>query len=155
MANFSPTNNSTNPRREVALAILHQEGRYLLQLRDDLPTILYPGHWSLFGGHLDPGESPLTGVQREIWEEIAFNLENPVFFDCYGDDLALRHVFAAPLTVPLTALSLQEGWDWGLITPAEIETGRIYSPKAGDTRPLGDIHQKILLDFIRNRAVKP
>ncbi|MBJ7900246.1 MAG: NUDIX domain-containing protein [Cyanobacteria bacterium RI_101] len=155
MTNFSPTNNSTNPKREVALAILHQEGRYLLQLRDNLPTILYPGHWSLFGGHLDPGESPADAVIREIWEEIAFNLENPVFFDCYGDDFALRHVFAASLTVPLTALSLQEGWDWGLISPAEIANGSIYSAKAGDTRPLGDIHQKILLDFIRNRAAKP
>ena len=39
----------------VALAMLEREGRWLLQLRDDIDSIIYPGHWGLFGGHLDPG----------------------------------------------------------------------------------------------------
>lgn len=30
---------------KVALAILHQDGKFLMQLRDDNPDILYPGHW--------------------------------------------------------------------------------------------------------------
>ena len=40
-------------KREVALAVLERDEAWLLQLRDDLETILYPGHWGLFGGHLD------------------------------------------------------------------------------------------------------
>ena len=38
----------------VALAMLQREGQWLLQLRDDIDSIIYPGHWGLFGGHLDP-----------------------------------------------------------------------------------------------------
>ena len=33
----------------VALIVL-DDGRYLLQLRDQKPKIFYPGHWGLFGG---------------------------------------------------------------------------------------------------------
>jgi len=50
----------------VALAILEQDGRFLMQLRDDIPTILYPGVWGLFGGHLEAGESPEIGLKREL-----------------------------------------------------------------------------------------
>jgi 8-oxo-dGTP diphosphatase len=46
-----PTKNLANKSiPEVALAILYREGEFLLQLRDDIPTILYPGYWTLFGG---------------------------------------------------------------------------------------------------------
>lgn len=40
---------------EVALAMLLRDGRWLMQLRDEIPTIVAPGCWGLFGGHLDPG----------------------------------------------------------------------------------------------------
>jgi hypothetical protein len=29
-----------------------------MQLRDENPSIVAPGCWGLFGGHLDPGETP-------------------------------------------------------------------------------------------------
>jgi len=43
---------------EVALAMLHQEGRWLMQLRDETPNIVALDCWGLFGGHLDQGETP-------------------------------------------------------------------------------------------------
>jgi len=43
---------------QVAIAILHRQGQFLLQLRDNIPGIVYPGHWGLFGGHLELGETP-------------------------------------------------------------------------------------------------
>ena len=55
---------------EVALAMLKREGRWLLQLRDDIDGIVYPGTWALFGGHIESGESPAQAVQRELTEEI-------------------------------------------------------------------------------------
>ncbi|MEY4355584.1 MAG: hypothetical protein RLZZ89_652, partial [Cyanobacteriota bacterium] len=51
---------------EVALAMLKREGRWLLQLRDDIDGIVYPGTWALFGGHIERGESPAQAVQREL-----------------------------------------------------------------------------------------
>ena len=61
------------PKPEVAIAILYQGDRFLLQLRDDIPTIAWPGHWAFFGGHLEPGESADVAVQRELMEENLLN----------------------------------------------------------------------------------
>jgi len=133
----------------VALAILYREEKFLLQLRDDIPTILYPGQWTLFGGHLEAGEKPEEGIKREIWEEITFKLDEPRYFGCYPDDLAIRHLFYAPLTVPLEQLKLEEGWDFALVSVEEIIEGQIYSAIAQQTRPIGDKHQRILLDFLK------
>ena len=57
---------------EVALAMLHRDGRWLMQLRDEIPTIVAPGCWGLFGGHLDPGETPEQALRRELLEEISW-----------------------------------------------------------------------------------
>ena len=32
----------------VAAIIVDEDGRYLMQLRDDIPRIFYPGHWGCF-----------------------------------------------------------------------------------------------------------
>jgi 8-oxo-dGTP pyrophosphatase MutT (NUDIX family) len=54
----------------VAAILLDADGRYILQLRDDVPHIWYPGHWGLFGGSVDPGESELDALTRELYEEL-------------------------------------------------------------------------------------
>jgi 8-oxo-dGTP diphosphatase len=132
----------------VAICLLYREGKLLMQLRDNIPTILYPGLWGLFGGHIEAGETPEIAVVREIAEEITYDLP-PGFqkFGIYGDDIVHRHIFHAPLTIPIEELKLQEGWDLGLLTPAQIATGFHYSDIAKESRPIGPAHQKILLEF--------
>jgi 8-oxo-dGTP pyrophosphatase MutT (NUDIX family) len=134
---------------EVALAILHQEGKFLMQLRDDKPGIRYPGHWGLFGGHLESGETPEEGLKREVLEEINYIVTAPIKFGCYADAEVIRHIYHAPLTVPIEQLVLQEGWDLALVPSQGICQGKYYSAKAKQTRPLGGIHQQILLDFLK------
>jgi 8-oxo-dGTP diphosphatase len=59
--------------REIACAILVDTlGRLLLQRRDDIPGILFPGRIGLFGGHRERNESFLECVVREIYEEIRY-----------------------------------------------------------------------------------
>jgi hypothetical protein len=53
------------------------------------------------------------------------------------------------LLVPVSQLVLSEGWDLDLLTAADIHKGKYYSEKAGEVRPLADLPQKIMLDFIR------
>lgn len=133
---------------EVAIAILYQSDEYLFQLRDDIPNIVYPGHWGLFGGHLDPGETPETAVQREVLEEIGYALPKVSKFGTYNDAKVIRHVYHAPLTVELDRLVLFEGWDMDLLKPEQIRQGSCYSAKADRVLPLVPAAQRILLDFI-------
>jgi 8-oxo-dGTP diphosphatase len=139
---------SDNLPIEVAIAILPYEGKFLMQLRDNIPTILYPGLWGLFGGHIEVGETPAIAVVREVIEEIGFQITNPEEFGCYSDSRVIRHVFYAPLTVTTDKLTLSEGWDFGLLTPDQICTGVAYSAVAGEDRPLGAVHQQIMIDFM-------
>lgn len=141
---------------EVAIAILHQDNKFLMQLRDNIPGILYPGYWGLFGGHIEPGETPHEAVKREVLEEITYELP-PKFseFGIYPDENVLRHVFHAPLSVGLNQLVLNEGWDMGLVSPEDVYRGNCYSAIANEVRPLGPVHQRILSDFINCKTLSP
>ena len=59
-------------KRVVKALIVDQNGRYLMQLRDNIPTITFPGYWSLFGGALENKETPVNGIRRELDEELSF-----------------------------------------------------------------------------------
>ncbi|MGB3518111.1 MAG: NUDIX domain-containing protein [Elainellaceae cyanobacterium] len=133
---------------QVAVAILHQDGQYLMQLRDDTPGILYPKCWAFFGGHLEGTEDPETGLRRELMEEIGYAPPEVTLFRQWGDEQVHRFVYHGPLTVPLEALQLNEGWDLGLLSPEDIRRGDRYSAVAQQTCPLGEVHQKLLLDFL-------
>jgi 8-oxo-dGTP pyrophosphatase MutT (NUDIX family) len=137
-----------NQQVHVAIAILYRDHQFLMQLRDNIPGIAYPGCWGLFGGHVEPGETPDITLQREIFEEIGYNLPSFAKFGIYEDEKAVRHVYQAPLVVELNQLVLNEGWDLGLLTPQDIGQGGFYSAIAGEVRPLGAIHQLIMLDFV-------
>ena len=56
----------------AAALLVTPDGRYLMQLRDDKPTILLPGHWALFGGTVDAGETAAAAMRRELGEELGF-----------------------------------------------------------------------------------
>lgn len=137
-----------NQQVHVAIAILHQQDKFLMQLRDNIPNIAAAGCWGLFGGHIEVGETPDIAVQREVLEEIGYVLPSFGEFGCYPDEKIVRHVFHAPLLVELDQLVLNEGWDMGLLTPDDIRQGECYSSNAGEVRPLGVMHQRIMLDFI-------
>lgn len=138
-------------KREVALAVLERDGAWLLQLRDDLESILYPGHWGLFGGHLDADETPSEAVHRELLEEInwkpAFPLEH-WFTSQNGPRIA--HVFRGELSVPVEQLTLLEGQDLKLTSKQELRQGSVWSDRRSEVRPiapgLDQVIQRLLID---------
>jgi 8-oxo-dGTP diphosphatase len=108
----------------AAIVLFDDANRLLLQHRtDDAPT--FPGHWSFFGGGVEPGETPQEAVVRETLEELAYRLRKPrlwhtqdfidkgltytqfIFIERYdGSDLVLGEGqamawFAAAETAPL------------------------------------------------------
>jgi len=62
------------PKVETAHAILRLQDKYILQLRDDSPKIASCGQWSLFGGKIESGETPLEAIKRELFEELSIRL---------------------------------------------------------------------------------
>lgn len=134
--------------KHVAIAILYRGDKFLMQLRDDIPHIVYPGYWAFFGGHMEAGESPEVAVQRELLEEISYQPPAIAWFHRYAYPEVIRNVFYAELTVELSQLQLNEGWDMGFLSTADIHRGNCYSAIAQQIRPLATVHQGILLDFI-------
>jgi 8-oxo-dGTP pyrophosphatase MutT (NUDIX family) len=132
----------------TAIAILYQDNQFLMQLRDNISTINSPGCWEIFGGHIEPGETPETAIQREILEEIHYKLPSVSKFGVYPHEKLTEYVFYAPLLLKIDQLQLNEGWDMGFLTPEDIYQGGCYSAVAREVRPLSANHQQIMLDFI-------
>jgi len=75
------------PANAAAALLVLDDGRYLMQLRDQKPDILYPGHWGLFGGALEPGEHPDAALRRELREELGLEDVSSRFFTRFDFDL--------------------------------------------------------------------
>jgi 8-oxo-dGTP pyrophosphatase MutT (NUDIX family) len=109
-------------REEVAVGlIVADDGRLLMQHRDDKPGLNGAGLWGEFGGHVEPGETLTDAFLREIDEELGWRpphfehyLSRDVEYKAgqrgYTKDVAFTsHLFAAHLDVPLERLTLGEG----------------------------------------------
>ncbi len=113
----------------VALILIDDDGRYLLQHRDDIEGIWYPDNWGCFGGASEQGETPLQAIKREIWEEIGFVPDRiepfcSLDFDMSdtGSRVFYRRYFKAQITqAQVNKISLGEGKNYGLFTPEELD----------------------------------
>ncbi len=140
--------NAEETIRSVAIAILQHQNQFLMQLRDDIPTIVHPGVWTMFGGHLEINEKPEMGMLRELQEEIGYIPQEIRFFRSYLGDQVIRYVFYGCLDVGLNMLELNEGCDMDLLSPQEIIQGSHYSRRILQDRPLAPSHRQIILDFL-------
>jgi 8-oxo-dGTP pyrophosphatase MutT (NUDIX family) len=103
----------------VALIVVGADRRYLMQLRDQKAGIFYPGHWGLFGGAIDPGESPEITLRRELEEELQLRVGGMRYFSEFEFDFAfcgrgrfIRRFYEVHVAESsLQALVLSEGVD--------------------------------------------
>ena len=137
----------------MALAILPWEGGFLMQLRDNSPTIRTPWHWGLFGGHLEPGEEPQAAVLRELLEEIAYKAASAELFGTFWDVDVVRHIFEVPLVIPPTQLVLSEGRDMQVLTLDQIREGFAFSPVEGLIRPIVPGIRTALIEFFQRKGM--
>ncbi|MEY3750485.1 MAG: Nudix family protein [Cyanobacteriota bacterium] len=137
---------------EVALALLQREGRWLMQLRDEIPSIVAPGCWGLFGGHLDPGETPEQALRRELLEEISWQPPALELVMVHHIHRRTAHVFLADLAVPLDQLQLLEGQDMALVSSDDLLEGSIWSNHLGCHRPLADGLRDVMQEVFGREA---
>jgi 8-oxo-dGTP diphosphatase len=110
------------PRRVAVMLFLNVAGEVLLQLRDDIPTIRYPGHWGVTGGGVEVGETVEEALLREVAEEIEETPEHYEYWDAYHSATSQVSIFAARLDKPAEALRLHEGQRLQFFTPQEAMT---------------------------------
>jgi 8-oxo-dGTP diphosphatase len=98
-------------QRSAAYALVRStRGVLLTQLSDSTNAA---GRWTLPGGGIDPGESPLEALHREVWEESGQYIDEPRILDIHTqhwigrapsgrleDFHAVRIVFAAHCPEP-------------------------------------------------------
>jgi len=117
----------------VTALLVDADGRFLLQLRDDRPDIVNPGLWGSFGGRVEPHETPQVetpdeALVRELREELAWT---PPLFRLHSAGpyrsiaaadprLQLIYVYAAPVDVPLDAMTLGEGQEMSSFAPGAL-----------------------------------
>jgi 8-oxo-dGTP pyrophosphatase MutT (NUDIX family) len=119
-----------------AAVIVVDGGTYLMQQRDDIPGIFYPGHWGCFGGKIDPGETPLAALRRELAEEIELDPADCREFIRLDFDLSRltgrtisRTYYEVRVDVATAArLVLHEGRTMQALRPTELFDGRPLSP---------------------------
>jgi 8-oxo-dGTP pyrophosphatase MutT (NUDIX family) len=112
----------------VAAILVLEDGRYVLQLRDDIEGIFYPGHWGCFGGAVDRGEAPPQALRRELREELEFEAGEFREFTRFDFDLrplGQARVFRIYYEVPVTAsahsgMVLHEGAEVRAFSGSEI-----------------------------------
>ncbi|WP_432570844.1 NUDIX hydrolase [Kineococcus sp. SYSU DK005] len=111
----------------VQVILLDSRERVLLQLRDDVAGIAYPGTWCLPGGHLEHGEDPAAAAVRELYEEMSLDIAPWALHHVVSArrGYGLEHTFWTHLDVDAARLPLTEGQAVRFHTLQEVRRTRL------------------------------
>ena len=105
----------------------------MFQLRDDIPTITFPGYWGLFGGALESLETPYVAIKRELYEELLYLPASIELFFSYTYSLKKVNIIDREITVftcsiekgDIDKLDLKEGRCFSFFTAQELKNRKV------------------------------
>lgn len=107
----------------VKAIIYDQEGRFLLQHRDNIAGIGEPNRWGFFGGCVEEGEALTTALERELQEELSCKvgqIEKELFRWDRCPKCILNVCFAVRFMASNDDLILMEGKDFAWFSLDEL-----------------------------------
>ena len=127
------------PRGAGVLFYDKHQRRVLVYRRDNTPTIPFPDHLDILGGHLEAGETPEQAVVREMAEELEdrrtgapYVLAGHRLFTVYTDAQGgVDYIFYKTVDFTLAEVRLKEGQDLVWLTEAEARSAPLafgYTP---------------------------
>ena len=108
-------------RQSVHLWIQNDEGDFLIQKRS-MTKKVFPGAWSITGGAVDAGETPLAAVKRECKEELGVDLDEKkmTLVMSYRRELDFVDVYWLNQNINLKDVKME---------PSEVDDVRFVSPE--------------------------
>jgi 8-oxo-dGTP diphosphatase len=132
--------------KQIAAIILENDnGDLLLALRDNKPSIPFPNHWDLIGGHVEEGETPEEALVREIKEELDIEIGNYKFykkFECLTGDAFenVKYIYTGRINIPIEEITLLEG-----------ERAQYFRPDEIPDLKFANIIKSVVMDYIDHR----
>ena len=117
------------PEFSVATCLLFDRNKKLLiYLRDNKAEISFPNHWDLFGGIIEPNETPEQALVREVKEELGIELKSFKKFREYEwftiEKPNRQYVFYSQINFLPEELTLHEGQKLTSISLSERKSFR-------------------------------
>ncbi|NEX12496.1 MAG: NUDIX hydrolase [Prosthecochloris sp.] len=106
--------------RGASILFFNDSRQVLLLLRDDIPSIPFPGMWDLPGGHIENSESPQCCIQREMLEEMLLETGQCDLFGIYDFSDRIEYVFSKKIFFNPSDVDLQEGQRIRLFSEEEV-----------------------------------
>lgn len=142
--------NGVPVRKTVGAILVNERGEVLLQQRDEKPGLLYPGHWTFFGGAVEDGETIDEAIRRELWEELELELPLTYWMEYVcpvrtvdGEVIVRNNMFIGAMTQPLGALTLHEG-----------QAMAYFGREAAAALTLAYDQSPVLMDYFDTKAVE-
>jgi len=108
----------------VGVILVDRRGRFLLQLRDDIEGIAWPGMWGIVGGAIEVGEWPYDAAVRETEEEVGQRIEQLHLvgaIPAVWSDGGTLHLFCGGAAFLDEDIIVGEGQDARFFDPGDIQ----------------------------------